>query len=367
MNNGKNNGSVIVQDVNHSYGEGESCKQVLFDINLRINIGEIVIMVGPSGSGKTTLLTLIGALRSIQNGGISFFDKDLHVLKQWEQVKVRENIGFIFQAHNLFDSLTAIENVLIALENAKISRAAKRKKAETLLKKLGLGDRMYYKPAKLSGGQRQRVAIARALVNEPKLILADEPTAALDKDTGADVINLFKSLVENNKCAIIIVTHDNRILDAADRIVNMVDGAIVSDVNVKETQYICQFLKSCKLFKDRPSEHLFEISQKMQSESCGIGDTIFRQGDIGTKFYLIRSGKVEILQMHNQKERTINQLESGAFFGEIALMREEPRNATIRALEPTEILTLSKNDFIDSIKKSPSLKDQINKIIVTRG
>ncbi|MDX1976679.1 MAG: ATP-binding cassette domain-containing protein [Pseudanabaenaceae cyanobacterium bins.68] len=226
--------SVQIRDLNFYYGEGDLQKQVLYNINLDINLGEIVIMTGPSGSGKTTLLTLIGALRTARHGSLKVLGREMVGRKMGELIELRKNIGFIFQAHNLFGSLTARQNVLMAAdlnpsERDRSDRAAK------ILTQLGLGERIDFKPKALSGGQKQRVAIARALVNHPKIVLADEPTAALDKQSGRDVVNLMQRMVKDYGITILMVTHDNRILDVADRIINLVDGRIESDRPVAKT------------------------------------------------------------------------------------------------------------------------------------
>jgi putative ABC transport system ATP-binding protein len=189
-----------------------------------------VILTGPSGSGKTTLLTLMGALRTLQEGSLQVLGKELVGLGNADLVKVRRNIGFIFQAHNLFESLTASQNVEMAVELTG-QFSSKRERATYILSKLGLADRIDYKPNSLSGGQKQRVAIARALVNRPQLVLADEPTAALDKKSGRDVVNLLHQMSREEGCTVLMVTHDNRILDAADRIINLVDGRLESDTS----------------------------------------------------------------------------------------------------------------------------------------
>jgi putative ABC transport system ATP-binding protein len=156
--------------------------------------------------------------------------RELVGLGNRQLVEVRRNIGFIFQSHNLFESLTAAQNVEMAVELTGNFRN-KRQQAEGILAKVGLADRADYKPAALSGGQKQRVAIARALVNQPQLILADEPTAALDKKSGRDVVTLMQQLAKEENCTILMVTHDNRILDVADRLINLVDGRLESDEN----------------------------------------------------------------------------------------------------------------------------------------
>ncbi|MBL1199416.1 MAG: ATP-binding cassette domain-containing protein [Nostoc sp. GBBB01] len=226
---------ISVSNLNHYFGEGALRKQVLFDINLEIQAGEIVIMTGPSGSGKTTLLTLMGGLRSAQDGSLKILGEEIRGAKKQQLTKLRRNIGYIFQAHNLMTFLTAKENVRMSLElhedflNQDIDA-----KAIAILETVGLGERVDYYPEKLSGGQKQRVAIARALVSRPKIVLADEPTAALDKKSGRDVVELMQKLAKEQGCTILLVTHDNRILDIADRIIYMEDGQLKTDsIDVK--------------------------------------------------------------------------------------------------------------------------------------
>jgi putative ABC transport system ATP-binding protein len=222
--------AVQMQQLNYTFGEADLRKQVLFELSLELPRGQIVILTGPSGSGKTTLLTLMGGLRTLQSGSLQVLGQELVGMSNADLVRVRRNIGFIFQAHNLFESLTASQNVEMAVELTG-QLAHKRQQALTILEQLGLADRVDYKPNSLSGGQKQRVAIARALVNRPQLILADEPTAALDKKSGRDVVNLLHHLSRQEGCTVLMVTHDNRILDVADRIINLVDGRLESDSN----------------------------------------------------------------------------------------------------------------------------------------
>lgn len=225
---------ISIKHLNHYYGKGSLKRQILFDINLEIYPGEIVIMTGPSGSGKTTLLSLIGGLRSVQEGSLQFLGVELYRASQNKLVNIRRKIGYIFQAHNLLEFLTARQNVQMAVElNKHISQQKAIAKAEGMLKAVGLGDRIDYYPENLSGGQKQRIAIARALVNSPPLVLADEPTAALDKQSGRDVVELMQRLAKENGTSILLVTHDNRILDIADRIVEMEDGILARDSQTK--------------------------------------------------------------------------------------------------------------------------------------
>ena len=224
------NHSIVVHQLNHSFGAGNLQKQVLFDINLAISAGEIVIMTGPSGSGKTTLLTLIGGLRSAQTGSLKVVGHEITGASENDLVRARRNNGYIFQAHNLHGSLTALENVQMGLEvHGNSTQPERHRQAAEMLAKVGLKERVNYYPADLSGGQKQRVAIARALVSRPKIVLADEPTAALDKKSGRDVVDIMHELAKQQGCTILLVTHDNRILDVAHRIINLVDGRLESD------------------------------------------------------------------------------------------------------------------------------------------
>ena len=218
---------IKIHQLNHFFGSGDLQKQALFDISLDIFPGEIVIMTGPSGSGKTTLLSLIGGLRSVQNGSLQFLGQELNGADEDQLVQVRRHIGYIFQAHNLLPFMTARQNVQMSIElHEELSQQETIAKSSAMLAEVGLGERLDYYPSNLSGGQKQRVAIARALVTEPKLVLADEPTAALDKRTGRDVVNLMQRLAKSQGCTILMVTHDNRILDIADRIIHMEDGML---------------------------------------------------------------------------------------------------------------------------------------------
>ncbi|HBB32535.1 MAG TPA: ABC transporter [Cyanobacteria bacterium UBA8803] len=220
---------VSIKYLNHYFGHGVLRKPVLSNINLDIQSGEIVILSGPSGSGKTTLLTLVGGLRSVCEGSLKVFSQELRGASESQLVNIRRHIGYIFQSHNLLRSLTARQNVQMSIKlHENVSRLAASSKSEAALKSVGLGNRIDYYPENLSGGQKQRVAIARALVCHPQLVLADEPTAALDSKSGRDVVNLMQKLVKEQGCAVLMVTHDNRILDIADRIVHMEDGKLVT-------------------------------------------------------------------------------------------------------------------------------------------
>lgn len=219
---------IRIEGLTFAYGEGELRRPVLRDVTLRVHAGEVVLLTGPSGSGKTTLLTLIGALRGMQEGSCRVLGHELLGSPEAERVLLRRSIGFIFQNHNLLGFLTARQNVAMSLElDATTSEGERLERAGAMLAAVGLAGHEDKPPSRLSGGQRQRVAIARALVGNPGLILADEPTAALDKVSGGEVAHLLRDIAKQRGTPILMVTHDPRILDIADRIVAMEDGRIV--------------------------------------------------------------------------------------------------------------------------------------------
>lgn len=219
---------VEVDKVVHHYGTGKLRRQVLQEVSLQLGQSQIVILSGPSGCGKTTLLTLIGGLRSVQQGSLTVLGQQLRGASGWKLQSLRKNIGFIFQAHNLLTFLTARQNVRMSLElHSKWLGSGADHRVDEILGQVGLADHLNQYPDQLSGGQKQRVAIARALAANPKLILADEPTAALDKQSGREVVELMKTLSHDQGTTVLMVTHDPRILDVADRILEMEDGRIL--------------------------------------------------------------------------------------------------------------------------------------------
>jgi putative ABC transport system ATP-binding protein len=236
---------IEVRGLNHSYGKGELKKQILFDVSVEIREGEIVIVTGPSGSGKTTMLTLVGALRSAQEGSVKILGEELRDARPSTLEKVRQQIGFIFQQHNLLGALTAVQNVELGIRaSGRYPRSQHRERAKEMLNAVGLGERIHHKPEQLSGGQRQRVAIARALVSDPAMLLADEPTASLDKESGREVVERMKVLAREHGTTILLVTHDNRILDIADRIVHLEDGCLTTftDAVIANNRHMMEML-----------------------------------------------------------------------------------------------------------------------------
>jgi len=221
--------SVEISGLSHWYGRRDTRRQVLVDVHLRIEPGEVVLLTGPSGCGKTTLLTLIGALRQVQEGDLRVFGQQLRGAGRGQRQRLRRRIGMIFQGHNLLRCLSAEQNVQMGSDLlAGLSYRARRDQAREWLRSVGLEDHMAKRPHDLSGGQKQRVAIARALAARPQLLLADEPTAALDSTTGREVVELLRRLAREQSCSVLMVTHDPRILDLADRLVRMEDGRLLA-------------------------------------------------------------------------------------------------------------------------------------------
>jgi putative ABC transport system ATP-binding protein len=376
-----------ISSLNHSFGAGETRTQVLFDNNLAVLPGELVIIIGPSGCGKTTLLTLIGGLRTLQEGNIEIWDtaaenyRSLVGMGEEALVQVRQMIGFIFQRHNLFESLTALQNVRMAQQLKPSSNDADAK-AKELLGRLGLTERITYKPQALSGGQRQRVAVARALINQPKLILADEPTAALDERSGEAVVQLLRQLAREEGCTSLIVTHDSRIMNTADRIVDVERGRIVNNIVVAERLFLYNSLRQCVLFAALLPQEQFRIADRM---SIGVhpdvpvqaevlqrcpwfkiyppGSVIVRQGERGEDFFLIRQGKVLVTIDDAQSgSRQVNELGKGDFFGDRALLRDEPRSATVTAVDSVETYTVGRELFQEARTASIPFINRILKV-----
>lgn len=222
--------TLVVRELSHGFGSQSTAVQVLRQVSLHLDAGEVVLLTGPSGCGKTTLLTLVGGLRQVQAGSLRVLGTELRHADRSTRQQLRRRIGMIFQGHNLLRCLTAEQNVQMGADLLPgLSYRGRRDRARHWLRAVGLGDHLGRLPHDLSGGQKQRVAIARALAAEPQLLLADEPTAALDSRSGRAVVELLRSLAREQGCAVLMVTHDPRILDVADRLVRMEDGRLYAD------------------------------------------------------------------------------------------------------------------------------------------
>ena len=288
--------------------------------------------------------------------------RDFSRLGGGELVEVRRDIGFIFQMHNLFEALSAYENVKMAAQLGDTPAAETRKRGCEILERLGLGHRIDYKPRHLSGGERQRVAIGRALVNHPRLVLADEPTAALDKESTMNVISLLKQQTVEHGSAVMMVTHDHRIIDSADRLVHMVDGRIMSDVVLHDALRICEFLRPIELFKTLTPRQLTDVAEHMTKRHYTADEMIIREGEPGEEFFLVSEGEVDVIRADHEVAR----LGPGDFFGEVALISGEPRNATVVAMSEVDTYVLGKTDFESALATSQTFRDQLYRVYFMR-
>ena len=219
---------VSLQDVVKTYVMGENEVHALRGISFEISQGEFVSIMGPSGSGKSTCMNMIGCLDRPTSGIVKINERETAKMNEKELAQLRnQTVGFVFQQYHLISSMNILENVMLPLKYQKIDRALRLEKAKAALEAVGLGERIYHKPHELSGGQKQRAAIARAMVTRPKILLADEPTGALDTETGKQVMETFRSINRDQETTIIIVTHDPRIGEATERCIRILDGQIV--------------------------------------------------------------------------------------------------------------------------------------------
>lgn len=346
--------------VNYAYGTGETRTQVLYDNTLEISRGEVVIMTGPSGSGKSTLLTLIGALRTMQQGHLEVLDRNLSRASEWGRVQLRKQIGFIFQQHNLFSSLSALENVRMAAALTATSFQEMNQRCLSILERLGLEDRTHHLPSELSGGQRQRVAISRALVNRPRMVLADEPTASLDAESSLAVLDLLHELAEGpDKTTVLLVTHDQRVIDRADRIVKLVGGRIVTNTLTKVALRICRALAATESLQGLSEVTLSRLANVMTVETRAPGETITRQGEQGDRFYTVGSGVADAYKDgHFDEEKCY-----GEGFGMISSFFNRPVPTTVVARTEMELYVLAKDDFLLALAEDRSFEERIRVLL----
>lgn len=356
--------AVCARGVNYAFGTGEARSQVLTDNTFEIGRGEVVILTGPSGSGKTTLLTLIGALRHVQEGSLSVLGRELNGVDGRSQIEIRREIGFIFQHHNLFSSLSAIENVRMATALKPGSVDEMNERCAGLLTELGLGERLSYAPANLSGGQSQRVAIARALVNRPSLVLADEPTAALDAESSEIVMNLFRQLAAGiNRTTILIVTHDQRLLNHAHRIVNLVGGKIVSNVMPELSIRICKLLRNIPAMQVFSAETLSRIADQMREEQFRAGELIVQLGVDKDSFYLIADG---FAQAEEDGEVSRELGPGNHFFGQSSTITFDHPDEVIRARTDVVLYVLSWESFDHLRINDQQFEDRVRLHLMSR-
>lgn len=228
---------IELVDITKAYHIGAETVKALDNVNLKIDTGEYIAIIGPSGSGKSTMMNVLGCLDKATSGSYLLNGEDVSKLSERQLAKVRnKNIGFVFQQFNLLPRMSALRNVELPADYGGVSRSTRHKHAVSAMEAVGLSNRLHHKPTELSGGQQQRVAIARALVNEPSILLADEPTGALDSKTGREILDLFEQLHRERGITVILVTHDPNVAKRAERVVSVRDGHIESDISSRTAQ-----------------------------------------------------------------------------------------------------------------------------------
>ena len=293
---------LVVRDLTVEYDSGGYPIRPLNELSITAADGELVVLLGPSGCGKTTLLSCLAGLLTPTEGSISLGDTHLHGLGPKELAEYRRRqVGVVFQAFNLIPSLTALGNVVAPMALAGVRRAEARQRATELLTRVGLEERMHHRPSKMSGGQQQRVAIARALVHDPRLVLADEPTAHLDHIQVEGVLRLIRELAQAGRI-VVVATHDDRITHIADRVVELVPSGSVAE-------------------------------REPEDVVLADGEVLFRQGDPGELVYVVQRGSVEVYrELSDGGEEQVDVLGPGNYFGELAPLLRLPRSASVRAV-----------------------------------
>ena len=301
-------GNLHIDDLVVEYSSGGYAVRPIDGLNLEVGSGSLALLLGPSGCGKTTLLSCLGGILRPTSGRIAIDDVDVTALDARDLTMYRRRtVGIVFQAFNLLPSLTAIENVMVPMDAAGMNGRESRRRAEELLERVGLQDRMQHRPGDLSGGQQQRVAVARAIALDPPLILADEPTAHLDFIQVEEVLRLIRELASGERL-VVVATHDTRMLPLADRVVELVP-------HVAST--------------DGPPE-IVRLSP---------GSVLFEQGSMGDLIYVVSEGELDIVrELTGGGEELLRVATAGDYFGEIGTLFGLPRSATVRARTEAEVI-----------------------------
>jgi putative ABC transport system ATP-binding protein len=313
-----------IKDLVMEYSSGQDTVRPIDGLNLDIGEGSLVILLGPSGCGKTTLLSCLGGILKPTDGRIEFGDVDVTALDQRELAAYRRNtVGIVFQAFNLVPSLTAIENVIVPMRAARMSRAQSRKRAAELLTRVGLAERMHHRPGDMSGGQQQRVAVARAIALDPPLLIADEPTAHLDYIQVEEVLRLIRELASGER-VVVVATHDSRMLPLADRVVELVP-------------------------------HVSGTNHEPETVSLAAGEVLFEQGTMGDSIYTVSEGEVELVrQLPSGGEELLKVARAGEYFGEMGPLFALPRSASARARTDATVVGYTVQGFREKLGASGS-------------
>ena len=320
---------LLIRDLTIEYSSGGYAVRPIEHLHLDASAGSLVLLLGPSGCGKTSLLSCLGGILRPTSGQIRFGPTEVTGLRGDALTSYRRNtVGIVFQAFNLVPSLSALDNVLVPLRAAGWNRRDAKARAEQLLTRVGLADRMRHRPGDLSGGQQQRVAVARALALDPPLLIADEPTAHLDYVQVEEVLRVLRELASDER-VVVVATHDHRLLPLADQVVELVPSVPMSG---------------------RPPEKI----------SMGAGDVIFRQGEWGDLIYVVEHGEVEIVgERVDGGEDQFAVVTAGEYFGEIAPLFGMPRSATARARTDVTLVGYSTRDFRERVNTADRLLEDV--------
>jgi len=308
-------GDLSIQELVVEYSSGGYALRPINGLSLEVEAGSLAILLGPSGCGKTTLLSCLGGILRPKSGTIKFAGIEVTRLDGGALAQYRrDKVGIVFQAFNLVPSLTALENVMIPLRAAGMSRPASRKRAEELLNRVNPGDRMKHRPGDLSGGQQQRVAVARAIALDPPLILADEPTAHLDFIQVEEVLRLIRELADGDH-VVVVATHDSRILPMADRVVELM-----------------------------PAQE--STNRSPETVRLKAGEVLFEQCTMGDLIYIVSEGEFDILrELADGGEELVKVAGAGDYFGEIGVLFHMPRSATVRARTDATVVGYTAQSF----------------------
>jgi putative ABC transport system ATP-binding protein len=311
-----------IKDLVVEYSKGEYAVRPIDHLNLDVSAGSLAILLGPSGCGKTTLLSCLGGILSPSAGRIEFGDRDVTKLDPRDVSEYRRNtVGIVFQAFNLISSLTALENVMVPMRAAGMPRKAAKQRAEELLERVGLSERMRHRPGDMSGGQQQRVAVARAIALDPPLLLADEPTAHLDYIQVEEVLTLIRELASGER-VVVVATHDTRMLPLADQVVEL-------------------------------TPHITYTEHEPETVQLAAGETLFEQGTMGDTIYIVSSGKVKIVrELASGREELLKVVKAGDYFGEMGPLFGLPRSATARAATSATVVGYSVQAFRERLGAS---------------
>ena len=342
-------------DITKIFGVGDVSVVALNGVSIRIAAGEFIAIMGPSGSGKSTLMHILGCLSRPTSGKYILDGEDVSNLDKVELAGVRNRkLGFIFQAYNLLARTSALKNVTLPLlynHDGLISREEGEQKARAVLETVGLADRIHHQPHELSGGQQQRVAIARALINDPTLVIADEPTGNLDSKTAATVFALFNQLVSEGK-TVIIVTHDSSLAKRAHRTALIADGEIVNEYVTKALPMLTH-------------DQLLLATHRLKPRQYEAGAMILVEGKNSDAFYIVSKGTVEVvLPRQNQSDVIALELGPGKYFGEMEFFHERRSRASIRACEscPVEVLAISYDQLNELLGQSEVTRETLHKM-----